>query len=92
MSKEEFLEKVNFGRYPKYVFSQIKEGNPIKDCASIVCTAYGNIVLAKYENEKWYQACFTSAPYQRIYYMEITEDVIFWIDVKAEDKSMEQCE
>ena len=87
MTKKEFYEKINFGCYPKYVLSQIKEGNPTKDCASIVCTVSGNILLAKYENGKWYQACFTSAPDQIIYYMRITDDVIFWTDGKPEDKS-----
>lgn len=92
MTKEEFYKKVNFASYPKYVFSQIKEGNPTKDCASIVCTASGNILLAKYENGKWYQACFTSAPDQRMYYMRINENVIFWTDGKAEDTSRGQFE
>lgn len=92
MTKEQFYKAVNNGRYPKYVFSQIKEGNPTKDCASIVCTVSGNILLAKYENGKWYQACFTSAPDQRIYYMRINEDVIFWTDGEPEDKSRKQCE
>ena len=90
MTKEEFYEKVNLGRYPKYVLSQIKEGKPTKDCASIVCTVSGNILLAKYENGAWYQARFTSAPDQRIYYMIINEDVVFWTDGKPEDKSRQQ--
>ncbi len=89
MTKEEFYEKVNFARYPKYVLSQIREGKPTKDCASIVCTTSGNILLAKYENGEWYQACFTSS---NIYYMRINEDVIFWTDGKAEDKSGKQFE
>lgn len=92
MTKEEFYKKVNFWRYPKYVLSQIKERKPTKNCASIVCTASGNILLAKYENGEWNQACFTSAPYQKISYMRINEDVIFWTDGKAEDTSHKQNE
>ena len=92
MTKEEFYKQVNFGCYPKYVLSQIKEGKPTKDCSSIVGTASGNIMLAKYENGKWYQACFTSAPDQRMYYTRINEDVIFWTDGEAEDTSREQFE
>ena len=92
MTKEEFYEKINRACYPKYFLSQIKEGKPTKDCASIVFTASGNILLAKYENGEWYQACFTSTPDQRIYYMRINEDVIFWTDGEPEDKSRKQCE
>ena len=92
MTKEQFYKAVNNGRYPKYVFSQIKEGNPTKDCASIVCTVSSNILLAKYENGIWYQAGFTSAPDQRIYFTRINENVIFWTDGEAKDTSRKQNE
>ena len=93
MTKEEFYKRVNEGRYPKYVLSQIKEGKPEKDCSTIVCTASDKILLAKYENCNWYQACFTNASYytpQRIYYIDIKEDVIYWIKGEAKDKTRKQ--
>lgn len=90
MKKEKFYEIINFGRYPKYALSQIKEGKPTKNCVSIVCTASGNILYAMYENGKWYQTYFTSAPDQRIYCLDINEDVIFWTDGEAKDRSREQ--
>ena len=94
MTKEEFYKQVNKGRYPKYVFSQIKEGKPMKDCSSIVCTASGSILLAKYENEIWQQAhfsgCYSVYPSQHIHYTNIEEDVIYWIDGEAKDTTKEQ--
>lgn len=93
MTKEEFYKQVNRGRYPKYVLSQIKEGKPKIDCSTIVCTASDKILLAKYENCNWYQACFTKGcDYisQHIYYKDIKEDVIYWIDGKAEDTTRKQ--
>ena len=92
MTKEEFYEKINHACYPKYFLPQIKKGKPTKDCASIVCTASGNILLAKYENGTWYQACFTSDPDQIICFTRINEDVIFWTDGEAKDTSRKQNE
>jgi len=92
ITKQEFYEKVNRGCYPKYILSQIKEGKPQKNCASIICTYSGNILLAKYENGKWCQACFTDGPYQCVYYRSIDEEVIFYIDGKAKDTSRKQNE
>ena len=94
MIKEEFYKQVNKGRYPKYVLSQIKEGKPEKDCSSIVCTASGSMLLAKYENGIWQQAHFSGScsgyPSQHIYYTDIKEDVIYWTDGEAEDTTREQ--
>ena len=94
MTKEEFFNKINIGRFPKYVLSQIKEGKPEKDCSAIVCTESESILLAKYEYGKWQQAHFTSAtsatsgyPSQSIYYTDIKEDIIYWTDGKAEDRT-----
>ena len=95
MTKQEFYKKVNWERYPKYVFSQIKEGKTEKDCSAIICTASDKMFLAKYEDGIWRKACFTSTdrciynfvPSQRIYYTDIAEDVIYWTDGKAEDYS-----
>lgn len=101
MTKQEFYKKVNWERYPKYVFSQIKEGKPEKDCSAIICTASDKMFLAKYENGKWQKACFTSTDgystysfgaSQSINYVDITEDVIYWTDGKAEDYSRPQHE
>lgn len=93
MTKEQFLEEINFSRYPKYTLSQIKEGKPKEDCASIICTASGRILLAKWEYGKWQQAHFTSTRYggkQEIYYTDIDEGVIFWTDEKAKDYSNQE--
>ena len=93
MTKEEFYKQVNKGRYPKYVLSQIKEGKPKKDCSTIVCTASDKILLAKYENCKWHQACFTSGSYdtlQHIYYVDINEDVIRSVVASLNAKIMTQ--
>ena len=95
MTKEEFYKQVNYGRCPKYVFSQIKEETPEHDCAAIVCTKSGKTMIAKYENGKWQQAHFTSAKFrgrQEIYYDDITEKVVYWTDGKAEDYSRRQHE
>ena len=87
MTKEEFYKQVNKGRYPKYVLSQIKEGKPKEDCSTIICTASDKMLLAKYENDNWHQVCFSSCNYasQHTYYIDIKEDVIYWIEGKAED-------
>lgn len=96
MTKDQFLKEVNFGRYPKYVISQIKEGKPEQDCSSIVCTFNGNILLAKYEGGRWQQAHFTSTdgyyyhPPQRLYYDDIREGIIYWIDGEPTDCSRGQ--
>jgi len=58
MTKEEFYKRVNEGRYPKYVLSQIKEGKPNKDCSSIVCTASDKMLIAQFMDGKWKQVCF----------------------------------
>lgn len=94
MTKEEFYKQVNKGRYPKYVFSQIKEGIPDHDCTALVYTSSDNVVIAKYENGKWQQAHFTSAKFgkQKIYYDDIEEDVIYWTDGTAKDYSRKQFE
>lgn len=86
MTKEEFIERVNEGRYPKYVLSQIKEGEPSENCSAIVCTLSNKILLAKYENGKWSQACFTTPggyTSQRIYYIDINEDIRYWTEGEA---------
>jgi hypothetical protein len=77
--------------------SHIKEGKPYKDCASIVLTESGSILLAKYENNKWQQCHFTHAssdtyPSQDIYYTDIKEKVIYWTDGEAKDYSRKQNE
>lgn len=91
MTKEEFFNKINRGRFPKYVLSQIKERKPEKDCSAIVCTESESILLAKYEYGKWQQAHLTSATSgylsQSIYYTDIKEDIIYWTDGEAEDKT-----
>ena len=95
MTKEEFLEHINRSRRPKYILSQIKEGTPDHDCVSIVCTSSDNIVIAKYENGKWQQACFTSPDEytkQEIYYVDIKGDVAYWTDGEPEDCSREEPE
>ena len=95
MTKEEFLEQINISRCPKYTISQIKEGAPDHDCVSIVCTSSDNIVIAKYENGKWQQACFTSTDEytkQEIYYVDIKGDVAYWTDGEPEDCSREEPE
>lgn len=93
MTKEEFYKQINKGRYPKYVFSQIKEGTPKKDCSSIVCTESDKLLLARYQYGKWEQACFSTTEYggkQEIYYTDIDEDIVYWTDGAAEDCSREQ--
>lgn len=93
MTKEEFYKQINKGRYPKYAFSQIKEGTPKKNCSSIVCTASDRLLLAKYQYGKWEQAHFSTTEYgckQGIYYTDINEDIVYWIDGEAEDRSREQ--
>lgn len=102
MSKEEFYEKINQGRYPKYVFAQIKEETPSKNCSSIVCTASDKILIAQFEDGKWKQVCFhtMSTPsffdynsgQQTIYLTEIDENIRYWTDGKAEDYSRKQNE
>ena len=92
MTREEFFEHINRSRYPKYVFSQIKEGTPDYDCVSIVCTSSDNIVIAKYENGKWQQAHFTSTEFgdrQEIYYDDITEKIVYWTTGAPEDYNRE---
>ena len=93
MTKEEFFKLINDGRYPKYVFSQIKENAPNEDCGAIVCTESGRVAYAKFENGKWQQAHFTSPDRfrkQEIYWTEIQEEVVFWTEGEAEDRSSEQ--
>lgn len=88
MTKEEFLEQINISRHPKYTISQIKEGTPDHDCISIVCTSSDNVVIAKYENGKWQQACFTSPDEytkQRTYFIDIKGNIIYWTDGTPED-------
>lgn len=99
MTKEEFYERVNIDRYPKYVFDQIQDGTPENDCAAIVCTESDKILLAKYEDGKWRQAHFTSpsrdycgTSSQSIYYADIKEDIIYWTDGDAKDYSRKQRE
>lgn len=90
MEKEEFFEHINRSRYPKYLFSQIKEGTPDHDCVALVCTSSDNVLIAKYENSKWQQACFTSPneyTKQETYYVDINGDVVYWTDGKPEDCS-----
>ena len=91
MTKKEFLYQINRWRCPKYILSQIKGGQPKKDCSAIICTASDRILLAKYENGKWQQACFTHAtsgyPSQNIYYTDIKDNVIYWTDGEAKDYS-----
>lgn len=93
MTKEEFYKQINKGMYPKYVFSQIKEGTPKKNCSSIVCTASDRLLLAKYQDGKWKQAHFPTTEYrdnQEIYYTDIDEDIVYWTDGEAEDRSRKQ--
>lgn len=93
MTKEEFLRQVNKGRYPKYTFSQIKDGIPDKDCNAIICTESDSILLAKYQNGVWQQACLESTEdvfKQEMYYANINEGIIYYIDGEAEDCSREQ--
>lgn len=85
MTKEEFQRQVNFGRYPKYTYEQIKEGTPEKDCVSLICTESDNVFIGKYEHNKWKQARITSAPNQKIYYDEMTKNVIYWTDGEPKD-------
>jgi hypothetical protein len=50
-------------------------------------------LLAKYQYGKWEQACFSTTEYggkQEIYYTDIDEDIVYWTDGKAEDRSREQ--
>lgn len=93
MGKEEFYKAINKGRYPKYVFSQIKEGKPDKDCAALVCTESGRAVIGQFKDGKWQQAHFSSTEggrKQEIYYSDIKEEVVYWTDGKAEDTSRDQ--
>lgn len=95
MTKEEFYKNVNRGRYPKYVFEQIKEGCPEHDCSAIVCTESDKVILAKYENGKWQQVHFTSTRWsapQKIYYDDIEEGIKYWTDGEATDCSRKQNE
>ena len=92
MTAGQFYEQINRGRYPKYIFSQIKEGTPEHDCVALVCTSSDNILIAKYENGKWQQAHFTSTKFggrQEIYYDDIEGEVIYWTDGTPEDYSKE---
>ena len=55
-TKEEFLENVNFRRYPKFKFQDIHEGNPARDTTAIVLTCSNNIEVCKYKSGEWYRA------------------------------------
>ena len=96
MTKEEFYHYINRGRYPKYLPEQIKEGIPENNCSAIVLTSSNKVLLAKYEHGKWQQAHFTSAadngiyPSQEIYYSDIEDDIIYWTDGQAKDRSRGQ--
>lgn len=93
MTKNEFHRQINQGRYPKFLFSQIKEGVPKKDCSSIVCTTSDRLLLAKYQYGKWEQAHFSTTEYgdkQEIYYTDINENIVYWTDGEAEDRLGEQ--
>ena len=102
MTKEEFYEKINRGRYPKYVLEQIKEGTPPKNCSSIVCTASDKILIAQFMDGKWKQVCFhtMSTPgfidyhtaRQTTYLTDIYENIQYWTDGEAKDYSREQNE
>ena len=89
-SKEEFLENVNFQRYPKYKLSDIHEGNPDSDVVAIVLTCSGKVYVCKYNSGKWYQAAPTSTESgssQKIEYTALKESVVYWIsDSKPEPK------
>ena len=79
--KEEFLKNVNFGRYPKYEITDIREGKPDKDTTATVLTENDKMYLAKYEDGKWQQAHFTSTKFgecQQIYYTDIDDNIIYW--------------
>lgn len=93
MTKEEFYQQINRSRFPKYTFSQIKEGIPDHDCVALICTSSDHVIIGKYENDKWRQVCFTSTKNgqrQEIYYVDIESDVIYWTDGPAEDTSRAQ--
>lgn len=92
--KKEFLKDVNYGRYPKYLIGQVKTGVPRHDCSTIVRTRSGGTYLASYFGEKWQQARFTSTEYgpQQMYFEDIREEVVFWMDGEAQDYSRKQFE
>lgn len=87
MTKEEFLQEANFGRNPKFTMDDVHSGIPKKDGGGfIVLTSSGNIILAKYESNRWSQAHFTEArsvsypkSSQEIYFTDIKEEIIYWI-------------
>lgn len=95
MTRGQFFHKINFGRYPKYTNSQIKEGTPKNDCVALACTESDKVIIAKYENGKWRQAHFTSTRFggrQEIYYDDVAENVVFWTDGEPKDLSRQQNE
>lgn len=90
MTKEEFLDIANFSRYPKYTLSQVREGNPNKDTIAIAVITSGSLLIGKYEGGKWSQAHVTSTIYgdkQEIYYEEIEEEILYWVEGDGEDYS-----
>ena len=63
MTKEEFLNKVNNGRYPQYSSNQVQEGNPGKEGVYIIGTAKGGIYLGIWHSTYWNYAGFTTTEF-----------------------------
>ena len=61
MTKEEFLEKINFSRYPKFDISEIHEGDPKEDGCYLIGTAKNHIFIGVWRKPNWYWVGFTSA-------------------------------
>ena len=95
MTKIGFYSKVNYGRFPKYILSQIKDSTPQNNCVAIVCTESDRILIAKYEYGIWKQAHFSSTEdgyEQEIYHSNIDESIKYWTDGKPEDRTRKQFE
>ena len=89
MDKMEFLNAVNFGRYPKYKLSDVHKRTPFLKTSAIILTESGSIRLAEYSGGRWWVASFTSCMYvdgtydynnkQEVVYDELKEKVVYWI-------------
>lgn len=81
MTKDDFLEAINFGRTPKYEISQIHEGNPDKEGVYLVGTESGKTYIGIWHGTYWNYTGFTSATNygsQEIFESELKEKVIFY--------------
>lgn len=81
MTKDDFLEAINFGRTPKYEISQIHEGNPDKEGVYLVGTENGRTYIGVWKGTHWNYANFTSSIIyggQEIFESELKEKVIFY--------------